>query len=94
MAKQQEEELGATGNSLHTETTVEHMAARWFSLCCLELRGAASFARDGQVCDTLNAHGLVSFDSGEQPELYGKLHDAGHLSYAHSQPPADHPNVD
>ena len=54
------------------------MAARWFSLCCLALRGAASFASGGQAADTLNARGLVSFDSGEQGELYGKLYGAGH----------------
>ena len=91
MAKQQQEERGATGNLL-VETRVEHMAARWFSLCCLSLHGAASFASGGQAADTLNARSLVSFDSGEQGELYGKLCGTGHLTQARV-PAVDHPNV-
>eukprot|EP01044_Picomonas_judraskeda_P021913 COSAG03_NODE_5288_length_1286_cov_0.775906_2_plen_94_part_01 len=66
MAQQQAEEHGVIGNSSHVDTRVEHMAARWFVICCLELRGAASFATGyAHGTDAIYDRGLVSFDSGE-----------------------------
>ena len=86
MAQQQTEEHTMIENSSHVDTRVEHMAARWFEICCLELRGAHSFATCSKDSDTIYAQGLVSFDSGEAAALYGKLE-----NQCSNQTAANHP---
>lgn len=72
-AKQQEEDRGAVEDNSYVDKRVEYMAARWFSLCCLELRGATSSndQDDPSASANANACGLVSFDSGQPTALYG-----------------------